>query len=97
MRRNAIVLGSGQTEKWFVQMEKNALPHCDDSINTTGCCPKFNPQEWDGQDLHFDDKNFIRATTRSLMHIPINMGPVLARFRVALSRPVPLTPTIALS
>lgn len=60
-------------------MQTNALPHYDDSINTTGCCPKFNPEGWDEQELHFDKKEFIRATTRSLMHIPLNMGRVFRR------------------
>ena len=60
-------------------MKKNALPHYDDSVNTTGCCPKFNPEGWDGQELHFENKDFIRATTRSLMHIPVNIGSVFSR------------------
>lgn len=60
-------------------MKTNALPDYDDSVNTTGCCPRFNPAGWDGQELHFDAKRFVRATTRSLMHIPLNMGEVFAR------------------
>jgi hypothetical protein len=60
-------------------MQTNALPHYDDSDNTTGCCPRFNPEGWDGQDLHFRDKAFVRATTKSAMHVPLNMGNVFAR------------------
>jgi hypothetical protein len=60
-------------------MNINAVPRYDDSINTTGCCPKFNPEGWDGQELHFKDKKFVHATTRSAMHIPLNMGKVFAR------------------
>lgn len=60
-------------------MQTNALPVCDMSVNTTGCCPKFNPQGWDDQELHFRDKRFVRATTRSLMHVPLNMGKMFAR------------------
>ena len=60
-------------------MQTNALPHYDDSVNTTGCCPKFNPKGWDGQELHFENKEFIRATTMSLMHIPLNMGQTFSR------------------
>ena len=60
-------------------MQTNALPHFDDSDNTTGCCPRFNPEGWDGQELHFKDKPFIRATTKNAMHIPLNMGAVFAR------------------
>ncbi|MBA3908731.1 MAG: hypothetical protein C0524_02365 [Rhodobacter sp.] len=60
-------------------MKTNAVPHYDDSDNTTGCCPRFNPKGWDGQKLHFVEKDFVRATTRSAMHIPLNMGRVFAR------------------
>lgn len=60
-------------------MQTNALPHYDDSVNTTSCCPKFNPDGWDGQELHFENKEFIRATTKSLMHVPLNMGQVFSR------------------
>ena len=62
-----------------VQMETNALPHFDDSINATGCCPKFNPEGWDGTHLHFSDKAFARATSKAVMHIPIDMGQVFER------------------
>lgn len=60
-------------------MEINETPHYDASENPTGCCPKFNPEGWDGQELHFKDKPFVRATTRSAMHIPLNMGRVFTR------------------
>lgn len=60
-------------------MQTNALPHYDASDNPTGCCPRFDPQGWDDQDLHFDDKLFVRATTRGLFHIPLNMGSVFKR------------------
>lgn len=60
-------------------MQTNSLPPHDMSVNTTGCCPKFNPQGWDAQELHFRDKRFVRATTRSLMHVPLNMGRVFGR------------------
>lgn len=60
-------------------METNQTPHFDASVNTTGCCPRFSPEGWDGQVLHFDHKPFVRATTRSLAHVPLNMGRVFAR------------------
>ena len=60
-------------------METNAFPFYDTSENTTGCCPRFNPEGWDNQRLHFEGKTFVRATTRSAMHIPWNMGQVFTR------------------
>lgn len=60
-------------------MDINEVPTIDMSDNPTGCCPRFPPEGWDGLDLHFRDKPFIRATTRSLAHVPLNMGKVMAR------------------
>ena len=60
-------------------MQTNALPRYDQSVNTTGCCPRFNPEGWDGAELHFRDKPFLRAETLSAMHIPLNMGKVFTR------------------
>lgn len=60
-------------------MNVNALPLYDQSDNSTGCCPRFKPEGWDGQDLYFDEKLFVRAETRSFLHIPVNMGSVFSR------------------
>lgn len=60
-------------------METNALPKYDMTDNPTGCCPRFHPQDWDDQDLHFTDKLFVRAKTKSLAHIPLNMGSVFKK------------------
>lgn len=60
-------------------MEINAFPRNDTSDDTTGCCPRFIPAGWDNQKLHFTDKKIVRATTRSSMHVPRNMGQVFTR------------------
>lgn len=60
-------------------MELNQLPKYDTSDNPTGCCPRFKSEGWDRQELHFKDKLFVRATTRSLFHMPINMGHVFSK------------------
>lgn len=60
-------------------MQLNSFPKYDVSENTTGCCPRFKPEGWDNQHLHFEDKTFVRATTRSAMHVPWNMGSVFDR------------------
>lgn len=54
----------------------NKVPHYDMSDNPTGCCPRFNPEGWDDQEIVFQDKLFVEATTRSILHIPLNMGRV---------------------
>lgn len=60
-------------------MDTNKLPVYDMTDNPTGCCPRFKPEGWDGQELHFEDKPFWRARTRSVFHIPLNMGPVFKK------------------
>ena len=60
-------------------MEPNKLPEYDMSDNPTGCCPKFKPEGWNEQELHFKDKLFVKFTTRSLFHIPVNMGHVFSK------------------
>lgn len=60
-------------------METNQLPKYDMSDNPTNCCPRFKAEGWDGQELHFEDKLFVKAETRSIFHIPINFGSVFPR------------------
>lgn len=60
-------------------MKTNQTPFNDQSDNKTGCCPRFNSTGWDNQTLHFKDKPFVRATTHSVAHLPLNMGKVFSR------------------
>lgn len=60
-------------------MEINALPKYDMTDNPTGCCPRFRPENWDAQELNFHDKQFLRAKTWSIAHIPMNMGSVFRK------------------
>jgi hypothetical protein len=57
----------------------NAVPAYDVTDNPTNCCPRFKPGPWDGQELHFENKPFVKASTISLFHIPLNMGSMFAR------------------
>ena len=60
-------------------MEVNALPKYDMSENPTDCCPKFSSKGWDDQRLVFKDKRFVKVKTRSIFHIPLNIGTVFPR------------------
>jgi hypothetical protein len=60
-------------------MTINETPIYDASDNPTGCCPRFKPEGWDGQELQFSGKLFARVRTRSLFHFPINMSQVFRR------------------
>ena len=60
-------------------MDTNVLPKMNMDAPETGCCPRFNPEGWDGRHLVLRDKPFVRATTRGLLHVPLNMGTVFTR------------------
>lgn len=67
-------------------MKTNVLPTYDMSDNPTGCCPKFKPEHWEDQDLHLEDKLFVKAQTRSFLHIPMNMGSVFPKTMGAIQK-----------
>ena len=60
-------------------MQTNTVPEMDNDGNTTACRPRFSPVGWDGRHLHFEDKLFVHAKNRSLLHFPLNMGKMFAR------------------
>ena len=45
----------------------------------TGCCPPFDPEPWDGTEVTFEDRLFVKDRVRSVLHIPVNFGKVMAR------------------
>lgn len=52
----------------------NYLPSRDMAKSITGCCPPFDPADWDGMTFTFEQKPFVKFTTRSIFHIPLNMS-----------------------
>ena len=49
------------------------------SGNLDACCERFDPQPWDGKELHWRDKRFVKDHVRSFLHIPLNFGAVMRR------------------
>lgn len=45
----------------------------------TGCCPRFDPAPWDGKEVTFDNRLFVKDRVRSFLHIPLNFGKVMVR------------------
>jgi len=43
------------------------------------CCPRFDPQPWDGKELSWKDRKFVKDRVRSFLHIPLNFGSVMVR------------------
>lgn len=48
-------------------------------MDQTNCCPQFNPEPWDGKEITWTDKLFIKDRVKSLFHIPLNFGQVMTR------------------
>jgi hypothetical protein len=67
-------------------MNINQLPAFDRTDNPTGCCPRFQPAPWDGQELRFENKPFVRASTISLFHMPLNMGSMFSKTQAAIQQ-----------
>jgi hypothetical protein len=47
--------------------------------DTNVCCPKFELQPWDEQEITWHDKRFVKDRVRSFLHIPLNFGSVMKR------------------
>ena len=43
----------------------------------TGCCPRFNPEPWDGKEVTFKDKLFLKEHMRTFLHIPLGFGKLM--------------------
>jgi hypothetical protein len=63
-------------------MQLNQVPKLSKD-NPTGCCPRFNPNDWDGQTLQFKNKAFVRFTVASFLYIPLNMDRVITKIMKA--------------
>lgn len=49
------------------------------NTNDEVCCPRFNPEPWDGKTISWHNKRFVQDRVTSLFHIPLNYGAVMAR------------------
>ena len=48
-------------------------------VRETGCCPRFDPSPWDGKEVTWKDKRFVKDRVRSIFHFPLNFGSVMRR------------------
>jgi hypothetical protein len=45
----------------------------------TGCCERFDPKPWDGKEMTWKDKLFLKDHVVSFFHIPLNFGQVIVK------------------
>lgn len=43
-------------------------------VTDTGCCPRFNPEPWQDQEVSWRNKPFIKEHVRAFFHVPLNLG-----------------------
>ncbi|MBN1912015.1 MAG: hypothetical protein JW818_19995 [Pirellulales bacterium] len=43
------------------------------------CCPRFDPQPWDGKTVTWEGRPFVQDKLWCLFHIPLNFGRVMRR------------------
>jgi len=46
-------------------------------ILETGCCPRFNPKQWDGKILTWKNKKFVKSSVLCFFYMPLNFGSVI--------------------
>lgn len=51
----------------------------DPSVKPTGCCDPFDPDLWDGKEISWDEKLFLKDHVKSFLHVPIDMNKVMTK------------------
>lgn len=44
------------------------------TVAPTGCCPPFDPAIWDGREVVWRDKLFVKEHVHAFFHVPLDMG-----------------------
>lgn len=55
----------------------NELPQMNMDKKETGCCPRFHSEAWHEKIITLTDIPMVKASTKSLFYIPLNMGKVM--------------------
>jgi len=50
------------------------------------CCPKFNPEPWDGKIFEWSNKLFVKERVFCLFYMPVNFGAVMKRLMSKLEK-----------
>ncbi|HEX4935717.1 MAG TPA: hydrolase [Gemmatimonadaceae bacterium] len=50
----------------------------------TGCCARLDVAKWDGREVQWTDKPFLKDHVRAILHIPLNTGAVMGRDQKAI-------------
>jgi len=45
----------------------------------TGCCKRFDPKPWDGKEMTWKDRLFVKDHVMGIFHIPLNFSQVIVK------------------
>lgn len=48
-------------------------------MQSTECCPMFDPAPWDDKIFEWHNKKFIKAKVKTVFYMPLNFGAVMKR------------------
>jgi hypothetical protein len=48
-------------------------------VTPTGCCPPFDPGPWDGREVAFHDRLFVKERVHSVFHVPLDFERAVLR------------------
>lgn len=54
--------------------------------NKDECCPKFNPEGWNNQELNWQEKKFVKGNAMSFLYIPLNMGSMMKKMMAQIEK-----------
>jgi hypothetical protein len=60
-------------------MEQSPQPAAAEPVKSTGCCPPFDPAQWDEKEIVWDNKLFVKDHILSFLHIPLTLNGTVAR------------------
>ena len=55
-------------------------------IESQECCPRFDPEPWDGKVFEWDNKRFIKDSVTTQFYMPLNFGEVIMRMNEKVAR-----------
>jgi len=57
-----------------------------DQAPETGCCPRFDPAQWDGKTFEWQDKRFIKDKVLTLFYMPLTFGSAMKRMNAKVEK-----------
>ena len=57
-----------------------------DQTQNPDCCPKFDPEPWEGKIFEWENKKFIKDKVFTLYYMPFNFGSVMKRMNAKVEK-----------